>query len=308
MQIRCPVCEYVRDVSPEKIPPKAEFASCPKCQHRFRFRARADDADDADDTGSMGKEQSRESQEKQGDIWDAVDSLSGKWKEGDDADTATRGNAKRPVNEERERASTWVIPWEQPRVLGIIPSLLRTMLLALLQPSRFFPHVTGTLPLTQALFFYVIFGVLQYVCDVLWSNLVISMAGPDTFAMLPPAVVQAMDFSRLPVILVTAPFLLALQMFITSAVLHLMIRLVDPAQASFPKAFKVVAYSASALVLTVVPLLGPVLGPAWYLALLLLGTRHAFRLDWVKTLLAMSPMYVLMLFAAMSQYAPFLTK
>ncbi|MDR2162189.1 MAG: zinc-ribbon domain-containing protein [Desulfovibrio sp.] len=39
MNIRCPRCEYSRTVSTAAIPATAETAVCPKCGHRFRFRA-----------------------------------------------------------------------------------------------------------------------------------------------------------------------------------------------------------------------------------------------------------------------------
>ncbi len=327
MRIRCPACDYVREVSSEKIPPSAEFASCPKCRHRFRFRALGAGGVSPGEQAAAPEEKP---EEKPGDIWEAMDSLTGRWTggdaektgrdAGDEAGGEPGGEArKQQARREAERSggareaaqaarggAPWAIPWERPRELGFFPSLVRTMLLALLQPSRFFAHVTPDLPLIPALFYYVVFGLLQYVCDILWSNLAVRMAGPEVLANLPPAVVQSLDFSRLPMIVVTAPFLLALQMFVTTAVLHLMVRLVDPAEASFPKTFKVVAYAASALILTAVPLLGPLIGPAWYAALLALGCRHAFRLHWGKTLMVMIPLFFLMLFGAMAQYGSFL--
>ncbi len=315
MQIRCPLCEYVRDVPDDKIPPKAEFASCPKCRHRFRFRALAADAD-AESAPAVPEAEHK-------DIWEAMDSLTGRWggerKDEDDrpdAENEGRHDDARPtrdlgrLEEERHAAPEaehgWFIPWERPKVLGFLPSLIRTMVLALLQPSRFFAYVTPELPLTPALFFYVIFGVLQYMFDLVWSNLAMRLAGPETLAALPQAMRQMMDLSRLPTILVTAPFLLALQLFITAALIHLVLRLVEPSEANFPRTFKVAAYASAALVLTVVPLLGPVLGPVWYLALLMLGCRHAFRLSWPKAMVAMAPLFLLMFFAAASQYAPLL--
>ncbi len=316
MLIRCPVCEYVRDVPDDKVPPKAEFASCPKCKHRFRFRALSEDAGENDvDVGPKAEHR---------DIWDAMDSLTGRWSgrqrdesapedERDEAEredgrpTRDLGRLEEQADDHADAKQPWVIPWEQPRVLGVFTSLTRTMVLALLQPSRFFAYVTPDPPLIPALFFYIIFGVLQYVFDLVWSNMVLRLAGPETLAALPQAMHQVLDLSRLPTILVTAPFLLALQLFIAAALIHLIIRLVEPTEASFPKTFKVAAYASAALILTVVPLLGPLLGPVWYLALLLLGCRHAFRLSWGKTLATMVPLFLLMLVAAASQYGPLLT-
>lgn len=38
MRILCPLCAFVREVDETKIPPRAQMATCPKCQHKFRFR------------------------------------------------------------------------------------------------------------------------------------------------------------------------------------------------------------------------------------------------------------------------------
>ena len=38
MNIICPQCGFGRAVNEEKLPPKAVMATCPKCQHRFKFR------------------------------------------------------------------------------------------------------------------------------------------------------------------------------------------------------------------------------------------------------------------------------
>ncbi len=38
MRILCPLCGFGREIDESKIPPRAQMATCPKCQHKFRFR------------------------------------------------------------------------------------------------------------------------------------------------------------------------------------------------------------------------------------------------------------------------------
>lgn len=38
MRILCPLCGFGREIDEAKIPPRAQMATCPKCQHKFRFR------------------------------------------------------------------------------------------------------------------------------------------------------------------------------------------------------------------------------------------------------------------------------
>lgn len=38
MRILCPLCGFGREIDETRIPPRAQMATCPKCQHKFRFR------------------------------------------------------------------------------------------------------------------------------------------------------------------------------------------------------------------------------------------------------------------------------
>ncbi len=38
MRILCPLCGFGREVDLAKIPPRAQMATCPRCEHKFRFR------------------------------------------------------------------------------------------------------------------------------------------------------------------------------------------------------------------------------------------------------------------------------
>ncbi|GFM37172.1 zinc-ribbon domain-containing protein [Desulfovibrio psychrotolerans] len=50
MLIRCPECQFKREVDLTRIPPTAQLATCPKCKHKFRFREHVA-AEDGDDEG-----------------------------------------------------------------------------------------------------------------------------------------------------------------------------------------------------------------------------------------------------------------
>lgn len=38
MRILCPMCGFGREIDQAKIPPRAQMATCPRCEHKFRFR------------------------------------------------------------------------------------------------------------------------------------------------------------------------------------------------------------------------------------------------------------------------------
>ena len=86
MIVRCPECAHVRSVSEDFIPAKAEFATCPRCGSRFRFRTVAKDPLPKIASAPFPQEQlpapaPKIAQSGGGDIWDAVNSLNDQWQD-----------------------------------------------------------------------------------------------------------------------------------------------------------------------------------------------------------------------------------
>ena len=299
MQIRCPVCDYSREIDLSKIPPTAEFATCPKCRHRFRFRAL--------DLETIERPAPLEPNPEHADVWDAVDSLHDKWEGKDD-----RAETDEERQDTQAQARDIAIPWENPKHLGYWQSFVRTTLWALMQPSSFFATLTRRPALLPALAYYLVLGMFQYVLNVIWTQFLGSMMQERLVEMFGEeryreAIGNILENSLFSSAILTVPFLLAVQLAITTMVIHIIIRLMEPARADFALSFKIVSYASAALLVTIIPVVGAVISPIWYIALLLIGCRNAFRLTWGKAALAMSPLYVLMFLAASSQYSQFLS-
>ena len=309
MQIRCPVCDYTREVNLAKIPPTAEFASCPKCRHRFRFRAV--------DLDAIEQPAAPRPNPEHADVWDAVDSLHDRWADNteqhDQYEQDADETGEQPYGQDPAfRRDDVAIPWENPRYLGYWPSFLRTTLWALLQPASFFATLTKRPALLPALAYYLIFGIAQYVLNVIWTyalgnmlrdNLV-EKIGEEAFMRVIGSVIE---HSLLSPAVLSVPFQLAIQLFITSAVVHFLVRIANPAEADFALSFKVVAYAAAGLVLVIVPVVGVLIGPIGFFTLLLIGCRNAFRMPWSKTLIVMLPLYMLLVFVASTQYSYYIS-
>lgn len=312
MQIRCPVCDYTREVNLAKIPPTAEFASCPKCRHRFRFRAVDLDATERPAAPRPNPEHA--------DVWDAVDSLHDRWADNDgphdshaDPDAPDGGEYHEEGHERDPSFSRGdgSIPWEDPRHLGYWTSFLRTTLWALLQPADFFAALTKRPALLPALAYYLIFGIAQYVLNVIWTyalgnmlrDNLIEKIGEEAFTRVVGSIVEQ---SLLSPAILSVPFQLAIQLVITAAVVHLLVRIANPAEADFALSFKVVAYASAGLALVVIPVLGVLIGPLGFFTLLLIGCRSAFRMTWAKTLIVMLPLYMLLVFVTSAQYSYYL--
>lgn len=86
MIIRCPHCEHVRSVIESNIPATAEYAKCPKCGHRFRFRT-VEAPLPMEEAAPQRRERPEPTPPSMNpkappsatDIWDAVESLHQKW-------------------------------------------------------------------------------------------------------------------------------------------------------------------------------------------------------------------------------------
>ena len=79
MTIKCPHCAHSRSVTEGKIPPTAEYAKCPKCGHRFRFRTLEKQSNPEPIQAKPERISTAQLKETHGDIWDAVESLHQKW-------------------------------------------------------------------------------------------------------------------------------------------------------------------------------------------------------------------------------------
>ena len=306
MQIRCPVCDYSRQVNLAKIPSTAEFATCPKCRHRFRFRAV--------DLDSVEHAVPPEPKPEHADIWDAVGSLHDRWTDKDQNDTADQQYAdddKETPSYGRRQPDNEGIPWENPLYLGYLQSFQRTTFWILFHPASFFASLSRRPALLPALVYYLILGLTQYLFNVIWTHVLSTMLrdslvekmGEELYMQIAGNILENSLFT--PAVL-SVPFQLAIQLFVTAAVIHLLVRIVNPQAADFNLSFKLVAYASAGFVLALLPVIGTLVGPVIYFMFLLIGCRNAFNMPWSKTLMAMVPLLLLMLFAASAQYSHFI--
>ena len=185
-------------------------------------------------------------------------------------------------------------PWESPEYYGFVGSFTRTLLGALFHAPEFFRHVKCQFSVIRPILFYVLLSVFQVLCARLWSikalrELSATATDPQTLAMAE----QLMQSMNMPLMLLITPFFSILQAVFLAGIYHLMIRMVQPDRADFATTLRVVCYSAAPLVLCLVPMVGSVIATAWSVACVFIGCRYALRLSWLRTVLALLPLYIL---------------
>ncbi|MDR0339145.1 MAG: hypothetical protein LBH65_02585, partial [Desulfovibrio sp.] len=179
------------------------------------------------------------------------------------------------------------VPWEQPARIGWIRAFSDTVRGAMFGGPGFFAAMRPGGSLAPAYLFFLLLGYISIVSSLLWSR--------AFEALLPDMSPFSAERVGLPVLLLLAPMSLGLmQLFVTGWV-RLIIGLASPSRADFVLVFRVVGYAFAPFVLSVAPFIGPPLGSAWFLALLIMGCRGALGLSPLLAVLAPLPPALLML-------------
>lgn len=183
------------------------------------------------------------------------------------------------------------VPWENLDRLGFFPGLYQTILRVMLAAPRFFSGVRSTGSLKRPVAFYLLVGIFQSLAERLWYLMSMRAFGgfiedPQLKAWM-GSVTHDMS---LPMTLLLSPFTLLLQLAVLAGLYHFMIRLVEPRAADLPTTVRVISYSAAPTVLSVVPLVGPVVGSLWFVVCTFVGVKYAHRLPWSRTALAIGPL------------------
>lgn len=183
------------------------------------------------------------------------------------------------------------VPWENLDRVGFFPGLYQTILRVMMAAPRFFSGVRSSGSLKRPVAFFLLIGIFQALTERLWYLMSMRAFGgfiedPQLHAWM-GSVTHDMS---LPMTLLISPFTLLLQLAVLSGLYHFMIRLVEPRAADLPTTVRVISYSAAPTVLSVVPLVGPVVGSLWFVVCTFVGVKYAHRLPWSRTALAIGPL------------------
>jgi len=313
MEIICPECDFRRTVPDEKVPPTAEMATCPKCKAKFRFRT-LDQAGDVPPPipPAPGPQQTPEpppgpaapplpyedeppqpmagsdtsSRQERGDVFSGLDAMG----DGERRNRQEQGyqayQAAGAYDDEEEELEE--VPWERLDDYGFFPGLFGTVKRAMLQPQDFFSRMPLGRGLMRPLAFYVLLSTLAAVVQFLFQGLGLgllgSMQGPET-EMFGPTEIMGMGAASVFVLLLY-PIVFTVGLYITAGVYHLFLKLFQAGEAGFEGTFRALAYGSAPTVLSVVPLLGWMVGSVWTLVLTIIGLKTVHRTSYARVLAA----------------------
>ena len=275
MNITCPKCGFGRTVSAEKLPPKAVMATCPKCQHRFKFReipaeyiepktdsteqaaAAAPEIPSSPAPASFPTPEAQSSTSPpptppappEEDLWSELAAL----KEDDDE----------PGSENRSEPSLPV--WE--RVSSDYPrAFAQTFLDVVATPKAFFSAMPVGHGFLRPLLFFLIIIQAVALSQAIWQLL----------GILPPSVITENLNQTLQValVLVLYPLEVCLFLFLDTAINHFFLRLFGADTKGFEGTYRAVVYSSVPMLLMIIPYIGLPLAMIGTVVYKFLGLRH----------------------------------
>jgi hypothetical protein len=179
------------------------------------------------------------------------------------------------------------LPWEQPDYPAL-EALYETAKLFLTAPSQAFARMSLTATLGRPLLYAVIFGWLGIVASQAYS-LAFRGVIHNVLSGLPgynPRLVFGLPVAGTVALMLFAPVLVLLGIFIWSAIVHLFLLLVGGANTGFASTVRVVAYASTVQVIQVIPLCGGTIAAIWALVLYIIGLAIAHRTTQGKSALA----------------------
>lgn len=303
MLIRCPDCQFERDIDLTRIPASATVATCPRCGRRFHFRKQFADRERAAEenpettvspntlsTESGSEENASAKTPEAGTSPENQPHLSS-----DTENTKPEHAEEAATAQERSpRQDVAGVPWEHPEVFGFFGSFYHTLLRVLFRAPDFFRNLGRGVPFGKAVVFFVLMRFLEAVVIRFWSQDLlrqVSETSPNPQAM--ELANQLMQDMSTPMFLLATPFTAVFQLFFLAALYGLMIRLAQPDKADFGVVVRVLAYSAAPCIFSIVPFVGSVVASIWCVAVSFAGCKYALGLSWGKTALALAPLFIL---------------
>lgn len=287
MLIRCPKCEFERDVPEEKIPTKAKLATCPKCGYKFNFKEKEPNTNN-EQKAFPEKEDGLKQEQSKSDIWSVLESLDPDSNEDkDDYNDKVSGSLSAEQGE---------VPWEHLYQYGFFPGFFQTIKEVMLSPASFFANMRLGQGFNKPLIFYLLIAEVQALAQFFWQA-----AGVVPQMQNKPESILEIGMTGMGsiMLLLIYPVILTIMLFLVSGLNHMCLLAVQAASKSFEGTFRVVSYSDAPMILALIPVIGPFAGMIWSLVCTFLGFKYMHRTTSGKVILAMLlPIIVLIMFSS----------
>lgn len=194
-------------------------------------------------------------------------------------------------------------PWENRSELGLWQGIYQTFKAVLFSPDRLFSTMTHKGGIMEPLAFGLLFGSIGSMFGFFWQFLMWS----GRLVALGEALVGHLSISLIFFgIIIISPLFVIVAMFLTSAILHLLLLIVRGGKNGFEGTFRVVSYSQATQIWGVIPFLGGLIGGLWIIIVQIIGLREIHRTSYLRVILALLIPIALILLLALAIVIPLL--
>lgn len=307
MEIRCPECGYTRNVNPDSVSSDLTVATCPKCSSKFRFRLVEEKEPDfvlgqdseksqvkpsaSIQTSSMD-EPSDEAQRPvrpedlyppsvHGDNAPKQEEFSDDefWKSEETQSTSRQEDPLRMVYTDGQPLDGMPqdVPWAEVKELGFFPAISATIKGVLLKPSLFFEIMNKNGKFSIPFSYFIIISLVSVLVETVWQSV---FGNP----LIPSDVAGSLSIDELFSIMFVSPLILVVYLFVTGSVLHGALKLTGAANGRMGVTLRVLCYAATADLLAIIPIVGPLVGGVLKLIIIVKGLKSAHGTTYTRVL------------------------
>jgi Uncharacterized protein conserved in archaea len=294
------------------------MATCPKCEHKFRFRV-VDDLEPAASIAAPKPQNMSESMAAQraaaAQAWKRMESV--KKPEGEQTDpielteplsmdgtggvmndVKTGDMPQADATDAAPRVQGSPVPFEDLPNYGFFGGIWQTVRMVIQKPAAFFSAMPITGGMGKPLAFHLLLAEFMVVCQFLWG--LSGIGGVSQYAGSPELMDLGIGLAGAGtlLLLVFYPLLLILRLLIMTGIIHLLLKMLRFGQGGAEGTFRVLCYSAAPLIIGIVPFVGPIVGGIWSIGITVIGLKYAHRTPMTTALFAVL-VPILMLVAAL---------
>ena len=178
------------------------------------------------------------------------------------------------------------IPWEDPARTSTFERFVETAKLLATRPSEAFAGMPTSGGIGSPLIYAILVGWIGIAISVIWSTLFQGMWIPFMGSGEEAAVAAAFTGAWAVGLVIMAPILVIIGVFIGAAILHLMLMIVGGANNGFEATVRVVCYAQTAQLAGIIPFCGGLISMVWAIILYVFGLATAHRTTQGKAVLA----------------------
>jgi hypothetical protein len=167
------------------------------------------------------------------------------------------------------------LPWEQPGY-PLLEALYETAKLVLTRPTEAFARMSTTGDLGRPLVYAVVFGWIGIIASQIY-NLALRGAMWQFLPHMPGPRGMALPATFNIALMIVAPLLILIGVFIGAAILHLFLMIVGGANKDFGTTVRVLCYVGTTQIVQVIPFCGGLIAAVWSIVLEIIGLAQAHR-------------------------------